>query len=188
MSESIMKRNILLILLGLPLWAGAQVNPPASHGSSSLPPGDGKLIVKRACVKCHSINVVTAERGSAVHWTQVVNQMVGRGVVLSDPEIETLVKYLSSHFGPVGPERASATKSASPGGSTSSSASTTGRVNVNKANAEELETSLGLSQKEAEGVVRYRKEHGLFKSWQDVAEVPEVSPNEIEALQDRLAF
>lgn len=184
-----MKRIGLLIILALPLWAGAQATPPPPRGSSLLPPGSGKPIVQRACGTCHSLHVVTAERGSATHWTQVVNQMVGRGAALSDPEIDTIIKYLSSHFGPVVPETTSVTRSASSGRSTpSASGSTTGRVNMNKASAEELQSSLGLNQKEAEAVVEYRKKNGQFKTWQDVAEVPEVSPNQIEALQDRLAF
>jgi competence ComEA-like helix-hairpin-helix protein len=172
-----MKQICLLILLTLPLWAGAQDTPPP-QGSSLLPPGSGKPIVQRKCVACHSLNVVTAERGSSVHWAQVVNQMVGRGANLSDPEIDTIVKYLATHFGSVGPETPSATPSAS----------TTGRVNVNTASAQELESSLGLNQKTAEALVEYRKKNGQFKTWQDVAAVPEASPNQIEALQDRLAF
>lgn len=177
-----MNRIGFLIFLVLPLWAVAQASPPPPRDSSLLPPGAGKPIVQRACAGCHGLNVVTSESGSAAHWTQVVNQMIGRGANLSDPEIDTVVKYLSSHFGPAG-------RSASSGGSTpSTSGATSDRVNVNTASAQELQSSLGFSPKEAEGVVEYRKKNGKFKTWQDVAEVPEVSPNQIEALQDRLDF
>ena len=177
-----MKRIGFLILLALSLWAVAQATPPPPRGSSLLPPGAGKPIVQRVCVACHNLDVVTSEPGSAAHWTQVVNQMVGRGMDLSDPEIDTVVKYLSSHFGPVGP-------SASSGESTPlTSGATASRVNVNTASAQEFQSSLGLSQKEAEAVVQYRKKNGKFKTWQDVAAVPEVSPNQIEALQDRLTY
>jgi competence ComEA-like helix-hairpin-helix protein len=177
-----MKRIVFLILLALPMWALTQATPPPPHGSSLLPPGDGKPIVQRACVGCHSLDVVTSEPGSAAHWTQVVNQMIGRGAELSDPEIDTLVKYLSSHFGPVSPTASSGESIPSTPGAA------TGRVNVNTASAQELQSSLGLSQKVAEAVVQYRTKNGKFKTWQDVAEVPEASPNQIEALQDRLAY
>lgn len=175
----------ILIFLGLPLGAGAQAVPHPG-GSSLLPPGAGKEIVERSCVACHSLDVVTAERGSTAHWAQVINQMVGRGADLSDAETDTVVKYLSSHFGPV----VSATKSATP--STSPSESTpgpaTGRIDVNTATPQELQSSLGLSQRQAEAIVEYRRKNGKFKTWQDVAAIPEETPNQIEALQDRLAF
>ena len=180
-----MRRLGFEILLALPLWAGAQTTPPPPRGSSLLPPGDGKAIVQRTCVACHRLDVVTSEHGSAAHWTQVVNQMVGRGATLSDPEIDTVVKYLSSHFGPAG----AGTPSTSLGGVTPSVAgSATGRVNVNTASVQELQSSLRLSQKQAEAIVQYRKKNGNFKTWQDVAAIPEETPNQIEALQDSLAY
>ena len=176
----------ILILLALPLQAGAQATPPPPGGSSLLPPGAGKEIVERSCVACHSLDVVTAERGSTAHWAQVINQMVGRGADLSDPEIDTVVKYLSSHFGPAGSETKAATPSTSSSGSTPGS--TTGRIDVNTATAQEIESFLGLGQNQAEAIVEYRKKNGKFKTWQDVAAIPEETPNQIEALQDRLAF
>lgn len=184
-----MNRIGFLILLALPLWASAQGAPSPHRGSSLLPPGAGKPIVERACVTCHSLDVVTSERGTTAHWAQVINQMVGRGADLSDPEIDTVVKYLSSHFGPVGSETTAATPSASSGVSTASTpGSTTGRIDVNTATAQDLQSSLGLNQKQAEAIVEYRKKNGKFKTWQDVAAIPEETPNQIEALQDRLAF
>lgn len=179
----------LFILLALPLQAGAQATSPPPRGSFLLPPGAGKPIVQQACVGCHSLDVVTSERGSVAHWSQLVNQMIGRGANLSDSETDTVIKYLSSHFGPVGSETNSAAASVSSGGNTPSMpGSTTGRVNVNTATAQELQSLLGLSQKQAEAIVQYRLKNGKLKTWQDVAAIPEETPNQIEALQDRLAF
>ncbi len=180
-----MMRIVCLVLIASPLWARAQATPPPPHVSTSLPRGDGDKIVQRACGTCHSLDVVIAERGPAAHWSQVVNQMIARGATLSDPEIDTVVKYLSSHFGPASPGAASGSAGI---GAPSASGPTAARINVNTASAQELQSSLGLKQRDAEGVVAYRNKNGKFKTWQDVAEVPEVSPNQIEALQDRLAF
>jgi competence ComEA-like helix-hairpin-helix protein len=183
-----MRRIGFLILLALPWWAAAQATPPPPRGSSLLPPGAGKPIVQRACIGCHSLDVVTSERGSAAHWSQLVNEMIGRGADLSDPEINTIVKYLSSHFGAVRPRTSPITPSVFSAGGSSTFGSTTGRVNVNTASAQELRSFLGLSQKVAEAIVEYRKKNGKFETWQDVAAVPEATPNQIEHLQDRLAF
>lgn len=183
-----MRRIGFLILLVLPLWAGAQAAPPPPRGSSLLPPGTGKQIVQRACVGCHSLDVVTSERGSAAHWSQLINEMIGRGADLTDPEINSVVKYLSNHFGAVSPRTSSTTPSALSGGGSSTFGSTTDRINVNTASAQELQSFLGLGQKVAEAIVQYRRKNGKFKTWQDVAAVPEATPNQIEHLQERLAF
>lgn len=184
-----MRRIGSLILLALPLEAAAQATPPHPRGSSLLPPGAGKPIVERACAGCHSLDVVTSERGTTAHWAQTVNQMIGRGATLSDPEIDTVVKYLSTHFGADGAGTTSAALSTSSGeGALSTGKSTTGRIDVNTASAQELQSSLGLNEKVAEAIVQYRKKNGKFKTWQDVAAVPEATPNQIEHLQDRLVF
>ena len=58
-------------------------------------------------------------------------------------------------------------------------------MNVNKATAEDLASSLGLAQPEAEAIVKYRGEKGNFKTWQDVAAVPGVPAAKIEGMQKR---
>ena len=61
-------------------------------------------------------------------------------------------------------------------------------VNVNKASAQDLESSLGLAKAEAEAIVKYREKNGNFKTWHDVAAVPGVSAAEIEGMQKRITF
>jgi competence protein ComEA len=65
---------------------------------------------------------------------------------------------------------------------------TSALVNVNKASAQDLETSLGLAKADAEAVVRYREQNGNFKTWHDVAAVPGVSAAKIEEVQKRITF
>ena len=61
-------------------------------------------------------------------------------------------------------------------------------VNVNKARAIQLESRLSLKRSEAAKILRYRKEHGDFKSIEDLKNVPGVDFAKIEAKKDSLVF
>jgi competence ComEA-like helix-hairpin-helix protein len=147
-----------------------------------MPAGAGKAIVQEKCVVCHALTVVTSKHSSRKEWDQVVNQMVSRGADLTDEEIDTVIEYLSKNYGPL--DQATTPASTSTADTSSSEAS----VNVNKASAEDLESSLGLAKPEAEAIVKYRDQKGNFKTWQDVAAVPGVPSAKIEGLQKRLTF
>ncbi len=193
-----------VVLVGLALVSGsAQTTPPATS-ADTLPDGAGKPIVQKQCVMCHSLSVVTSKRASHTEWTQVVNQMVSRGADLSDDEIDTVIEYLSSHYGPLD-QKATPSTSSSGGDQPSSSdpsappvpadataspaaGTTSALVNVNKASAQDLESSLGLAKADAKAVVRYREQNGNFETWHDVSAVPGVSAAKIEEVQKRITF
>jgi competence ComEA-like helix-hairpin-helix protein len=183
--------------------AVAQSNPPAAS-ATPLPDGPGKPVIQRACVSCHSAAVITSKRASSDGWTQIVNEMVSRGADLSDDEIDLLIKYLSTNFGPSVPksDHPSSTgatsqpstpdNTAPPSNSDASTpptpSTTSAQVNVNKADAQELESSLGISRTAAEAIVQYRDMHGNFKTWQEVSSIPGVPCEKIEDNQKRLTF
>jgi mono/diheme cytochrome c family protein len=66
-----------------------------------LPNGAAKTIVQRACITCHTVKVITTKRASEAEWAKTVDNMVNRGVVLSDDDIDKLIDYLSTNFKPV---------------------------------------------------------------------------------------
>lgn len=181
----------------------AQSTPNAAD-INMLPDGPGKEVVIKKCLPCHNVRVTTAKRGSgsADDWDQEVNKMVSQGAELSDDEIDLVVQYLSTHFGPnsknthsasPGTEAERSTEKATPssarnGATTPSPSNPSGPVNVNKASVDELESALGLSRKEAEAIVQYREQHGDFKSWQQVSSIPGVPPENIKNNQKRLVF
>jgi competence ComEA-like helix-hairpin-helix protein len=183
--------------------AVAQSNPPAAPGTP-LPDGPGKPVIQRACVSCHSTAVITSKRASTDGWTQIVNEMVSRGADLSDDEIDLLVKYLSTNFGPSVPKsdhpastgatsQPSTPDNVAPSSNTDSSTSPapstiSAEVNVNKAGVQEIESSLGISKTAAEAIVQYRDQHGNFKTWLEVSSVPGVPREKIEDNQKRLIF
>lgn len=46
------------------------------------------------------------------------------------------------------------------------------RININKAELEDLERMPGVDGTRAKYILKYRKEHGEFKSWEDLDNIP----------------
>lgn len=83
--------------------AAAQSADSQSSGSStqavSLPPGPGQELVQARCSLCHDLQRVISIHRSRPEWERVADDMVARGVTLSDEEMESIVSYLSTAFG-----------------------------------------------------------------------------------------
>ena len=62
------------------------------------------------------------------------------------------------------------------------------RVNVNTATAAQLSLVLDLSEATAQALVKYRSDHGNFKSFADLKKVPGISAAKLEARKNRIAF
>lgn len=67
-------------------------------------------------------------------------------------------------------------------------ASSGGTVNVNTADAEELDTLPGVGPALAEKIIAYREEKGKFKSMDDLDKVPGVGPAMLEKLEGKVSF
>ena len=147
--------------LGLAAMALAQ---PLS--SQTLPEGPGKAVVERMCKGCHGLENVVRSRRTRDRWIEVVEDMIARGAKGSDSEADEAIDYLSAHFGPDAAHK----------------------VNVNKAGAPELTSALDISAADADTIVRYRSDHGSFKSIQDLMKVPRIDAKKIESNRNRLEF
>jgi competence protein ComEA len=127
-----------------------------------LPEGEGKALTEKVCNNCHGPENYIAKRLNKDGWEEVIQQMVSQGAQASDAEFDTIVEYLARNFGP--------------------------KVNVNKAPAKEIETSLELTSEEAGAIVTYREKNGAFKTIDDLKRVPGVDAKKIEARKDRVDF
>lgn len=132
----------------------------------SLPEGPGKHETEQLCQGCHDIAQSVSLRQDRNGWGATLMKMVGLGVKATDQELQTILAYLSEHF----------------------PADELPPVNVNKARAIQLESRLSLRRSEAAAILRYRKEHGDFKSLADLLAVPGIDTVKLEAKKDRLAF
>ena len=59
-------------------------------------------------------------------------------------------------------------------------------VDVNRANAEELTRLKGVGLKIAGNIVRYREEHGPFKSVEDLVNVKGIGGKKLEGIRDQI--
>ena len=68
-----------------------------------LPPGEGQTLVVKGCVGCHDLGGVVRLRAAAPKWEALVLDMGARGAPIELDEVDPMVKYLSTVFGPSAP-------------------------------------------------------------------------------------
>ena len=142
-------------------WLAAASLAFAAADRPKLPEGRGKETMMRICGGCHGAEIVLGKRLDRDGWSQVVVNMIQRGAQGSDDEFADIVDYLTN---------------------------TVSKINVNQATAQQLQSGLGLSEKEAAAVLHYRDEKGDFKTIDDLKKVPGVDAAKIEAKRSLLAF
>lgn len=155
--------------LGLPaalLAILATVLPAGIHGAD-LPEGKGKDLILRACVGCHKAEELTQYRFTKSEYQVIVYRMGDRGAQATRPELDVIAAYMFEHFPKV---------------------EDPSKINVNKASAQEIAAGLGLSDDEAERVVRYRERHGDFHAWGDLLIIYGVDGKKIAAAKDKMSF
>jgi len=126
-----------------------------------LPEGEGKELFARKCSQCHSLEDATSDRRTRGQWDGIIQEMTELGAQFTDEEKATLLGYLSKNFG---------------------------KINVNFANADQIESFLGISADGAKAIVTYRTEHGAFKSIDDLKKVPGLDAKLIDEKKGWIAF
>jgi competence protein ComEA len=129
---------------------------------AQIPDGPGKDVTVQLCGNCHEVDVVKQYHQEKSAWADTISQMVEKGLVATDDQLNTILEYLVKNFGPP--------------------------INVNKATASDLERQLEITAKEAAAIVQYRGEKGSFKEIDDLKKVPDLDFKKIEAKKDRLVF
>lgn len=81
-----------------PLRSGAPL-PEFGVQLAELPPGQGKAIADRACLQCHSADMLRQQRLTEKQWTAEVTKMAGWGADVKDEEKAELIAYLLKNFG-----------------------------------------------------------------------------------------
>jgi hypothetical protein len=67
---------------------------------SSLPIGPGKALAGKACLRCHSADILRQQRLSEKQWTASVTKMIGWGAEIPEDKKAELIAYLARNFGP----------------------------------------------------------------------------------------
>ena len=139
----------------------------SSAQALKLPEGAGKATTEKVCGTCHGAELVIGRQETRDNWSSIVADMIQRGATGSEDEFYDVVDYLSTNFSPTSPVT---------------------KINVNKATAKDLESTLRLNTAEAAAITRQRSEKGDFKSIDDLEKVPGVDPKKIDASKNRLSF
>lgn len=130
-----------------------------------LPDGPGKETMQRICGACHGAEIVLGRQLTRDGWGQIVVNMIQRGAQGTDDEFADIVDYLTN----------TVTVEAA-------------KINVNKANAKQLQAGLEIADKDADAIVQYRQQNGDFKSIDDLKKVPGLDGAKIEAKKAKLTF
>jgi|HubBroStandDraft_5_1064220.scaffolds.fasta_scaffold15133_4 competence protein ComEA len=131
-----------------------------------MPPGPGREETQRVCSGCHEVERSISLRQDREGWKATINKMVSLGAEGSEQEFSSALDYLSQNY----------------------PAEAIPRLNVNTARAIDFESRLTLRRSEAAAIIKYRTEHGNFKSIDDLKKVPGIDPAKIEAKKDILIF
>ena len=132
-----------------------------------MPDGAGKQIILRECTACHLPDHFVKYRHSNEEWQAIVIRMAPRTRAITKEETDTVLKYLATNFPKV---------------------DDAGKLNVNKATAQDIAARLGLTEDEAKAVVDYRQRHGTFREWGELLAIYGVDGRKIEAAKDRMSF
>jgi competence protein ComEA len=79
-----------------------------------------------------------------------------------------------------------ATSAPGAGASATAGAATSAPVSLNSATAEQLDTLDGVGPATADKIIRWRTQHGGFRSVEDLAQVPGIGPKRMAALRERV--
>jgi competence protein ComEA len=129
--------------------------------AQDLPQGKGKDVLESVCGACHGTDLVAARRATREGWSYLVDDMVSRGASATNEQIATIIDYLAKNLG---------------------------QVNVNKGKSDEIATVLEISSAQADAVVKYRMDHGDFKTIDDLKKVPELASAKLDAKKDRVVY
>ena len=62
-----------------------------------------------------------------------------------------------------------------------------GAVNINKANSAQLQTVSGIGPTKATAIIKYRKEHGAFKTVDELVHVKGIGPKTLQKIKKQLS-
>jgi competence protein ComEA len=118
-------------------------------------------LFQRVCGTCHKAERAVSTRRTRQQWEEMIDVMVAKGMKASDEDLTKVLDYLVGQYG---------------------------RVNVNRAQAGEIVEVLRLTAKEAEAIVKYRKDTASFEEFDDLGKVPGVDLKKLETRREAISF
>ncbi|HWF10566.1 MAG TPA: helix-hairpin-helix domain-containing protein [Bryobacteraceae bacterium] len=129
--------------------------------AQDLPAGKGKDVVEEVCGACHGADLVASRRATKQGWSYIVDDMVSRGATATNEQIAAINEYLAKNFG---------------------------QVNVNKAPSAEIASVLEITSDQADAIIKYRTDHGDFKTIDDLKKAPGLETAKLDSKKDRVVY
>jgi competence protein ComEA len=145
-------------------WCGLLALAGWSGWAQALPDSPGRDLFQTVCSACHEPTKVIGQHKTKDEWQAKVTEMLQEDQEVTQQEREIIVNYLAANF----PKLAT--------------------VNVNRADAKELQAALHLSSKVAEAIVGYRSEKGNFRTLDDLKKVPGLEAAAVDSWKEAVEF
>ena len=154
---------LVAALLVFTALTSASFGQSGAQQQSAANPADDPAndLFMQTCNRCHDAARITALRRTKTEWEEVINKMIERGATGSEEDFMTVFGFLRRHYG---------------------------KVYINTAPTEEITTTLGLTTKDAEAIVAFRKANGTFADFDAVKKVPNIDVKILEDHKDAVAF
>ena len=132
----------------------------------TLPDGPGKDATLRVCSQCHEAAKSTSVKLTRDGWIETIDRMKAFGADGTDADFAAVLEYLATHF----------------------KGDVVRALDMNTAEAIDLESVLQLLRRESAAVLQYRSKRGTFASIDDLKGLDPAIFKKIEAKKDRIVF
>ena len=154
-------RHKLLRFLGLLVTSSAICFAQAADQNTGGPSAAAdQKDFEKVCGACHNTSLVSDIR-TEPEWEETIETMVSVGANATADQLKAVKRVLLR---------------------------TLTRVNVNTAAAGQLPLVLDIDDATAQALVKYRRDHGSFKTFEDLKKVPGIDASKLESRKDRIVF
>jgi competence protein ComEA len=151
----------------LPILALSSFFTSSIRAKQGFPDAPAKEYVNRICLQCHEPAQLLGQKRTESDWKKTVARMAQKGVAAPTEQFDAVAAYMAKYFG---------------------KEEDTTKINMNKANSDEIAAAIGLTPDEAKALVTYREKHGDFREWGEMLVVYGVDGRKLEAAKDKMSF
>ena len=138
----------------------------SAFAQDTLPDAPGKQQTITVCGTCHEAAKATSVKLTREGWTETIDRMKAFGAEGTLEEFAAILDYLATHF----------------------KGDVVQALDMNTAEAIDLESVLQLLRRESAAVLQYRAKRGQLSSLDDLKGLDPVIYKKIEARKDRIVF
>jgi len=157
--------SILLLVAASATTSARRVpaaGPQASPDGEALSPEDraARATFELVCGACHEAAIATTTFRTPQEWTELLEMMASFGASASEAQVTEISRYLNRRYG---------------------------KVNLNRASAEDLQLVLDVPAGTVQAILD-RRSTTRFTTADELVGMPGITPEKLNGLKDRLQF